>query len=356
MTETRKSGKRLNALIIGLRDDGQKRNIGGELFTLLPSDRWCCSVLTTTKVRITDDSGTKEYDYSSSDPQEFRKALEMADADVVFIAMSTFDHGEAALRYVLDAIAFGAKVVTAEKGIISWQFHLIDEHLDAIDFGASVGGVTRMLYHPKLQYLRGRKVRLYVVLNGTCNFALWNIGQGGPLDSMLLQAQQRGIAEPTKPGVQLTFRNLLNGERPDTRAKAAGFYNKLLATSGQYLVPSDFGSDEIAQEDADRLLNPYDDRRLLVEITNERQYINNHNGIIAPMRAQKGEWNITIGFVPIEKGPIADWLRLVTDVNNGFLAYVDGDRFMDIGPGAGPSTAKAMKEGAYRLLGLTESF
>jgi hypothetical protein len=340
------------ALVIGARDDGKgKRNIGGELVSRLRLPNWRTSVLTTSMSVIRDEGGQTEGAYDASKPEAFASVLHASSPHIVFVAIPTTDRGETAWQYVGPSLSFGAKVVTAEKGIAAWQFDRIDSSLDKIDLGAAVGGGNRTLYHPKLQYLRGRNVTLYGIFNATCSFLGWVLGEGVSPDDAIDQAQRRGIAEPAKPGTTLSLRSLINGEMSDIRMKTAAFYNKLLAENGNYLVPSDLGEVFLDEDDADRLISPHDKRRLLVTITNQAKDANHHRDTVGRMVAEKDGWHVSIGFVSLGTSPVADWITSVKDIDNGFLLYVDGHRFRDFGPGAGRVTVDAMLEGAYRLLG-----
>lgn len=340
----------IRAMVIGARDNGEKRNIGGETVRRLVPPLWDCRCIVRSRNYDIKENGiwvTRPHD--SNDFEQFTQLLKEVRPHVVFIAIPTRDLGETALRYALASIEAGAKVVTAEKGIVSGQFARAEPYLDSIDFGASVGGSTRFLYHPKLQYLRtADDVTLYGIWNATCNFALWRVGEGLSPDDTIVLAEDRGIAEPSPPGTPRSFRNLLNGEMPDIRMKTTGAYNKLVAPDSRYLIPGDFGQVFLDERNVGRLLDPHYKRRLLVTI--KKGPIKSPRNIVAPMRVQRGDWHLEIGFVTVGSSPIADWLGRVKDIDNGFLLYVDGHRYEDSGPGAGRATVDAMMEGAYRVL------
>src|SRR3989344_4975762 len=65
--------EKLNALVIGRRDNGQSLNIGGELCTRLTTSRWHLGcVLTSSLVEIHNDAGVSVHVYDPTNPQEFK--------------------------------------------------------------------------------------------------------------------------------------------------------------------------------------------------------------------------------------------------------------------------------------------
>lgn len=344
----------VQVLVVGARDDGDgKRNIGGELLSRMRErpNFWMPSVVTSKKAVIRKGTKQTERTFIATDPREFEQVLGDVEPELVFLAIPTNDKGDAARDYMKSSLNAGAKVVTAEKGVAAWHFEDIARDLDKIDLGASLGGGNRFLYHPNLQCLRGRKVTVYGIFNATCNFALWNVGEGQSADQTVLSAQQMHIAEPSPLGKKLTFGALLNGEMPDSRMKKGAFYNRLCAVEGNYLKPDELGEVSLNDDDVERLLDPHEKRRLLFTITNQKHHANHKSDVIGLMQAEKDGWHISIGFVPLNNSPIADWISSVKGIDNGVLAYVDGHRFMNSGPGAGMVTVDAMLVGASRLLG-----
>lgn len=338
------------ALIIGMRDDGEKRNIGGELCSKLAKmPAWdIAGILTSTRYSIHAEHGV----YDPKNHAQFRELLKIVQPQVGFVCIPTRDHGETAMRYIEDLLEAGAIVSTAEKGSISWQAHRTMPKIDRIDVGAAFGGGNRFFYHPKLRHLRGRRVTIYAVLNATGNCALWVLNANGSIDDAVQQCIDRKVAEPLPNGERLTFATLINGELPDKAMKAAGFYNTLLSEPGQYLTPDRLGIAHANDDDIARITNPFDNRRLIMMITNDAREAASDmkQDLVVPLRARMGEWHISVGFRSIGNGAIANWIGSVPDINNGVLLYVDSHRYSFGGPGAGRATVDAMIEGALDKL------
>ena len=126
-------------------------------------------------------------------------AAAIADLDVQ-IVVETIGGTGVAKKFVLDAIAAGKGVVTANKKLLAEHGR---EIFDAaaksgvdIYFGASVGGgipIIRVLR----EGLAGNEINtVHGILNGTCNYILTRMeNEGLPFDVVLKDAQKLGYAE-----------------------------------------------------------------------------------------------------------------------------------------------------------------
>src|SRR3989344_1474400 len=345
--------KPYNALIIGMRDDGQKPNIGGGLCRALRSPHWnpgkdltwrIGGIATSTDAEVHNEFGVARNKFNSNDRREFRDLLEAVRPNVGFICIPTRDDGTTAWHYAEDLLDFGAVASTAEKGIVSGQYDKAKSRIKDIDLSASIGGSNRFLYAPKLQHLRGRRVTIHAIFNATLHCTLPIARKVSPEEAVDV-ALKRGIAEPPPNGEQLDFRGLINGEIPDLDKKTRGFYNHLLADNDPLLLKP-LGDTQISDADVERLIDPNDNRVMIVKYTNQKAHMSVDDDLIAPLRASVGEWNISVGFKSIAGGrPLAEWLASVTDIDNSVLLSLDGRRYViSTGPGARQATVDALNE------------
>src|SRR3989344_6473859 len=134
-------------------------------------------------------------------------------------------------------------------------------------------------------------------------------------------------------------------EIPDLDKKTRGFYNHLLADNDPLLLKP-LGDTQISDADVERLIDPNDNRVMIVKYTNQKAHMSVDDDLIAPLRASVGEWNISVGFKSIAGGrPLAEWLASVTDIDNSVLLSLDGRRYViSTGPGARQATVDALNE------------
>ncbi len=123
----------------------------------------------------------------------------IADANIDII-VETIGGTGIAKKFVLDAIAAGKCVVTANKKLLAEHGREIFDAAAAkgvdIYFGASVGGgipIIRVLR----EGLAGNEINsIHGILNGTCNYILTRMeNEGKPFDEILKDAQKLGYAE-----------------------------------------------------------------------------------------------------------------------------------------------------------------
>ena len=336
--------KLVNAMVIG------SGTIGGEVMSRLSrASGWNLSCVVRNRTCRTGAFGDlqepRAFDPASS---QFRNILKEEKPGVAFLAIPTRDHGEVALRYVLDLLESGAKIVTAEKGVAAWQFGQIAHYLDHIDFGAAVGGGNAFLYTLRRRHLRGKRVTIYAVLNATMNRILSDVGSGMSLEKAARESSALGFAEPLKPGESPNPLTIFNGELVDITMKICAFFNIVLS-QGEYIAPHRFQPRTIDESDLRRLVSPNDRRRYVVTFTNDANDADDDDDLIAPLRLKVDGFNVTAGFKSIRAGTfLSKWLP--EGIDNGVLLYEDSHVYMYAGPGAGPATVDAMMAGAKELL------
>jgi hypothetical protein len=339
--------KRFNIMVIGAG------TIGGEIISRLKgAPEWNLSCVVRNKTytfgAFGDMQAAREFDPASD--SQFRNILKEEKPHVAFLAIPTRDHGKIALRYMLDLLQSGAKVVTAEKGVAAWQFEHIAEHLNHIDLGAAVGGGNAFIYTLRRRHLRGKRVTMYAVLNATMNRILSDVQSGMSLVKSCKEVSGIGYAEPLKPGESPNPLTIFNGELVDVIMKICAFFNMVLS-KGEYINPDRFQSRTIDESDLRRLVSPNDRRRFVITITNDPGDIDDDDTLIAPLRLKIDGFYIDAGFKSIRAGTfLSKWLP--EGIDNGVLWYENDDVYMASGPGAGPATVDVMMAGAKELLRL----
>ncbi|GAC1464380.1 MAG: homoserine dehydrogenase [Isosphaeraceae bacterium] len=118
----------------------------------------------------------------------------------VSIVIETMGGIEPALRIVLDALAAGKHVVTANKALLAEHgpeiFAQARKKDRAVAFEASVGGGIPIIQALGVSLAANEIQSLAAIVNGTCNFILSSMSlEGLSYDSALRQAQTLGYAE-----------------------------------------------------------------------------------------------------------------------------------------------------------------
>jgi homoserine dehydrogenase len=129
-----------------------------------------------------------------SDP---RRVIDDPEVEVV---IETMGGTGPTLRVVLDALAAGKDVVTANKALLAEHgrevFAQARKHGRAVAFEASVGGGIPIVQALEVGLAANRVTGLAAIVNGTCNFILTEMTQSGlPYATALRQAQALGFAE-----------------------------------------------------------------------------------------------------------------------------------------------------------------
>jgi homoserine dehydrogenase len=116
------------------------------------------------------------------------------------IAVELVGGVETARRIVLDCLAAGKDVVTANKALLATHgqeiFDTARRHGRAVAFEASVGGGIPIISALTQGLAANQITSLQGILNGTCNFILTSMcEEGTSYDQALAEAQGRGYAE-----------------------------------------------------------------------------------------------------------------------------------------------------------------
>jgi homoserine dehydrogenase len=126
-----------------------------------------------------------------------RRVIDDPEVRVVIEAMGGVDP---TLGVVLDALAAGKDVVTANKALLAEHgrevFARARKNGRAVAFEASVGGGIPIVQALEVGLAANRVTALAAIVNGTCNFILTKMTQDGlPYAAALQQAQALGFAE-----------------------------------------------------------------------------------------------------------------------------------------------------------------
>ncbi|MDR3637351.1 MAG: homoserine dehydrogenase [Isosphaeraceae bacterium] len=167
-----------------------------------------------------------------------RRVLEDPEVEVV---VETIGGTDPALSLVLDALAAGKDVVTANKALLAEHGTTIFAHARragrAVAFEASVGGGIPIIHALGVALAANQVHSLAAIVNGTCNFILTAMTrEATPYASALRKAQALGYAEadPT-----------LDVDGTDTAHK--------LAVLSQLAFEANVTTDQIPREGIDRL-------------------------------------------------------------------------------------------------------
>jgi homoserine dehydrogenase len=131
--------------------------------------------------------------------------LAKADADTLVEASYTdLKSGEPALTYIRQAFSKGMHVVTTNKGPIALCFpelkSLAAEHQVRIGYEGTVMSGTPTIALGRHLLAAARIQRIQGILNGTTNFILTRMEQGGSYAEALAEAQALGYAEADPTG------------------------------------------------------------------------------------------------------------------------------------------------------------
>jgi homoserine dehydrogenase len=126
-----------------------------------------------------------------------RRILEDPEVDIVVETMGGI---EPTLEIVLDALAAGKHVVTANKALLAERgtevFAQARKHRRAVAFEASVGGGIPIVQALGVGLAANQVQSLAAIVNGTCNVILTSMTRDGlAYDDALRQAQELGYAE-----------------------------------------------------------------------------------------------------------------------------------------------------------------
>lgn len=227
-----------------------------------------------------------EKELSSLTPLEAARKLDY-DVLVELSALSISGHGEPATSYIRAALERGKSVVSANKGPVAFHYHelkkLADEKGAKYMFESAVMDGAPV-FNLVLRCMKGCTIKGFSgILNGTTNYILSFMEQGGTFEEGVKQAQEAGIAEadPT-----------MDTDGWDPAAKTAAFANVIM--------------------DAD--ITPYDvERSGISEITPEmcQDALKRGNRLKLMCRAEKKDGKISAS-VKVEEVSKDDVMALIS--------------------------------------------
>ncbi len=126
-----------------------------------------------------------------------REILLDKDIDIIIELMGGY---EPARTFILEAIAQGKQVVTANKALLAMHgneiFSAAEKSKTGIGFEASVGGTIPIIRTLKESLIANNIKSIYGIMNGTANFILSKMtDEGKDFDVVLKEAQELGYAE-----------------------------------------------------------------------------------------------------------------------------------------------------------------
>ena len=217
--------------------------------------------------------------------------------DVVVIAISTKDRGEAEYFYMKRALDAGKKVVTAAKGALANFSVELEPHIKNIGFNASCGGGSEIL-DLITRNERGSISRVTGVVNATLNFILDRVANGTSPEDALAEAIELGFVEPGSHGLLAVF----NKEFEDLRNKLTILSNRIWA--GNCLTPirsSSVSEMHLEQSGLERVLSLASTHRYFVDIV--PYHVKFENDDCAHFH--HGMWTGRAGLIRIDKMPFS---------------------------------------------------
>lgn len=129
-----------------------------------------------------------------------RDAREIINDQDISIVIELMGGYEPARTFVLESIARGKHVVTANKALLATHgneiFPAAQKNATDIGFEASVGGTIPIIKTLKESLAANKINSLMGIMNGTCNFILSKMtDEDKPFDLVLKEAQKLGFAE-----------------------------------------------------------------------------------------------------------------------------------------------------------------
>lgn len=274
--------------------------------------------------------------------------LPIEKADIIFLAIPTFDNGETAYRYISSYLKQGIPVVTCEKGSLANFYSELEYAVQnkTLGYGAVVGSGLRLLNH--MQERTGRQIyEIHAILNGTLNYIFDEISRGRRLGEAVLEASRLGYTEPGSQDL-LSIINRESGQ--DVVLKTCALFN-IANLSKEKIRAKEIHIKKVSIEDLKKLEKEAGERRYIVSITRTR---NSEEKPIGGFEKTCEEWRISAGFKRLDSNMLFKEL-LVTGVYNALLTS-EGEFGREgiyrlTGPGAGAeATSSSMLSDAERIL------
>lgn len=300
----------------------------------------------------------KSEKFISGDTAFWENDKVIKDVKIAFLSIPSFEDGKRAFEIIEGLLSKNIKVVTSEKGAFANFYPELEPKLDEIGISATVGGGTGLV-----SYLAGRvnprTNQIHAILNGTLNFIMHGIAEGGTAGQVIDQAVTLGYAEPGATN----HLDVINGEIVgDIPKKTSIIWNSVmrpLLDKNKFLKVEDlFKSPQppisLDQKSLNRLISEAGSRRFIVSIIKDSEEIA-EDDIIAGFRKELGnDWIIIGGFRRISDNPLFKALKIPGPGNGVVIAGGPNESdgvYQTSGPGAGAGpTAAAMAQDARRLI------
>ncbi len=297
--------------------------IGKELYHAVLSQGWVIEFV------VKRDGLYEDLEKKIDDQNQYSPYLQHI--DVVFLAISTKDNGEAAYQYITTVLDAKKPIVTCEKAALANYFSELHPKLHNIGYSATVGGGTQMLWYLKDMKERGI-IEINGVINGTLNYIFSRIEKKDRLETIIKDAQEKGLTEPGATNYLDIINNELCG---DVVRKAAIVYNLCFPNP---IRANDIAAKPLTERDLrDIILSR---RRCVVSLAQKKA------DIIGGFTYEAGEWIISAGF---QQSHHMKFL-LPSFEDNALSIKTNDGTYTVIGPGAGPQpTVAAMIRDAKKL-------
>lgn len=316
-------------------------NIGKKLYEKLLENGWKVTFIITSESVF-----VGSVDVPKDKPENWLNYCH--DADVVFLAIPTFDDGRTAFNYITAVTEKGIPVVTCEKGALSNYFAELKPILNHIGYSATVGGGSGMIHFLQRRFFSGMR-EVHAIVNSTMNYIWDDLRTGNPLGHIVEEVKRLGYAEP---GEKDPIRIILGEAGPDVTKKTSILFN-LCFRPKTVLHAKDIKvvlTDEMVRQAITEAMS----RRFVVSFERDGNFKEKDSDIIAFTHHIEG-WVISGGFRKTDSPLIARLCNSATWVNNAILTVEgedgSGGIYLCVGPGAGASpVATAMIRDAEGLL------
>jgi homoserine dehydrogenase len=150
------------------------------------------------RIAVRDSSKSRRIDDTDVPADLLTSSLDEALAEPADVIVEALGGVTPAAEAIARAISAGRSVVSANKAAIATRWSVLNAFVEgehpALRFSAAVGGAVPVL--EAAARLRGNVRKVRGIINGTCNFILEALEQGGTFADAVAEAQAAGFAEP----------------------------------------------------------------------------------------------------------------------------------------------------------------
>lgn len=248
----------------------------------------------------------------------------LKDVAVAFLSIPSFADGEQAYQIIKQLQAKNIAVITSEKGALANFYPELLANMNQLGLSATVGGGTRLLKYLS-ERVNPRTNQIHAVLNGTLNFIMHGISEGGTAGQVIDQAVTLGFAEPGATNHLEVINGEVIGDIPKKTAILWNVVMRPIINPKEFLQVDDlFNSGSkpqpVNQKSLNELISQASSRRFIVSIIKSSQEIP-ETDIIAGWRKQiSQDWTIIGGFRRIDSNPLFRSLKIPGPGNGVVLA------------------------------------